>query len=130
MRRVGRYRFDEKGNLTGNAESTPNTHRAIRETRLKILFVPDTRDRKSQSAALGLLHEIGHFYREKFHDVYILAKLMKERFEEENNVTRFFEAPAARRLNEFIRTSYHPRGLNLEYFKPVSVTSTEEKKEE
>ncbi|MCX8020820.1 MAG: RHS repeat-associated core domain-containing protein [Chitinophagaceae bacterium] len=84
----------------------------------------------SQSAALGLLHEMGHFYREKFHGVYIPAKQMKERFEEENNVVRFFEAPAARKLGEFIRTSYHPAGLKLEYFKPVSVTSTEEKKEE
>jgi RHS repeat-associated protein len=83
----------------------------------------------SQSAALSLFHEIAHFYRQEFHGVRINPKDMRARHEEEITVTRFFEAPAARRLNEFIRTSYHPPGVGMEYFKPISVTSIEEKKE-
>jgi len=82
-----------------------------------------------QSAALGLLHEIGHFYREKFNAVKpISIKEINKRFEEENTVTRFIENPAARKLGEFARTGYHDNDMRL--YPTVSPISTEERKKE
>ena len=83
-----------------------------------------------QSAAMGLFHEMGHWYRRNFNNISIPMSDAKARIAEENYVTQFIEGPAARKLGEFIRTSYHPDAVKrLEYYKPISVTSTEEKKQ-
>lgn len=99
------------------------------ENGLKILNKDGKKEIGRQSAALGLLHEMGHFYREKFHKVAPIP-LWKghERIEEENKVTRFIEHPAARKLGETPRTGYQDH--KIERYPTVSPISTLEKKTE
>lgn len=96
-----------------------HAHKFIEKETNKVLGI--------QSAALGVLHELGHYYREKFNGINIPLSKLKERFAEENYVTDFIETPAAIKLKEFHRRGYNPEGIKLEYVPVVSVTSTEEK---
>jgi uncharacterized protein RhaS with RHS repeats len=86
-----------------------------------------------QSAALEMLHEMGHAYMHIFNGV-VSPKFdpknpiitINEALVIENQVVRNFENPAATKLGETPRTSYSQKS---EYFKPVSTTSTEKQKE-
>ncbi len=96
------------------------------------LFDQDGKETGRQSAAMQLLHEIGHAYRDLFYGEnenktkgMPTLEIMNHGAREEQFVTRFIETPAAQRLGEGTRSSYEQR---KEKFTPISVTSREEQK--
>ena len=90
-----------------------------------------------QSAALELLHEMGHAYMDIFYGVVAPAMLRVTNIEGlnevrdqrlliENSIIPQFENPAARKLGETPRKNYEQKA---NYYAPVSTTSTEKQKQ-
>ncbi|HHW59090.1 MAG: RHS repeat-associated core domain-containing protein [Bacteroidales bacterium] len=83
-----------------------------------------------QSGALGLFHELGHFYRDIFkHDEFEKEKNMIDQdydFVEERRVIEEYETPAAIILNQGIRNNHWAKILNT--VDPLSTKTRKEQK--
>lgn len=95
-------------------------------------FINEEYIKGRQSGALGLFHELGHFYR----DIFKNEEFEKEKdmidpdydYVEERRVIEDYETPAAKILNQGIRNNHFGKILNTE--NPISIITKEEYRKE
>lgn len=110
---------------TKTIEFDPNAAKALMNGKGEVIG--------KQSAAVELLHEIGHAYMHIFNGVVPPVfdpknpkETMMQAVTIENQIVHQFENPAARKLGETPRIDYMQK---TQYYKPISPTSTETQKE-